>query len=49
MTGEVRVLIGVGAGLAALPAVFYLTEAGAKALRAGHAAFGPAPAGAGLL
>ncbi|MFB9199901.1 hypothetical protein ACIBIZ_22055 [Nonomuraea spiralis] len=49
MTGEVRALIGVGAGLIAVPPVFYLTEAGARALRAGQAAFAPAPAGPGLL
>jgi hypothetical protein len=36
-------------GLLALPAVYYLTEAGARGLRAGHAAFTAAPAGLGWL
>lgn len=46
---EVRHLIGVVAGLAALPLVYYLTEAGARALRAAYAEFRPAPAGLGYL
>lgn len=49
VTGEVRALIGVGAGLTAVPPVYYLTEAGARALRTGQAAFAPAPAGLGFL
>jgi hypothetical protein len=49
VTPEVRHLIAAGAGLAAFPPVCYLTEAGARALREGYAAFGPAPAGLGYL
>ncbi len=41
--------MGAAAGLAALLPVYYLTEAGAKALRAGAAEAGPAPAGLGCL
>ncbi|MEU0571896.1 hypothetical protein ABZ297_41755, partial [Nonomuraea sp. NPDC005983] len=44
-----RHLIGVAAGLAALPAVYYLTESGARALRTAYTAFGPGPAGLGYL
>ncbi|MEW9550908.1 hypothetical protein [Nonomuraea sp. NPDC050783] len=42
-------LLGGAAGLAALVPVYYLTEAAARALRAGTVAAGPAPAGLGLL
>lgn len=41
--------MGAAAGVAALVPVYYLTEAGAKALRAGTAEAGPAPAGAAYL
>ncbi|MEV0347472.1 hypothetical protein AB0H88_17045 [Nonomuraea sp. NPDC050680] len=49
MSPQVRHLIGAVAGSAALPLVYYLTEAGARALRAAYAAFRPAPAGLGYL
>ncbi|NRQ31203.1 hypothetical protein HII36_05050 [Nonomuraea sp. NN258] len=49
MTDEVRRLIASVAGLAALPPVYYLTEAGARALRTAQAGFGPAPAALGYL
>ncbi|MCK2219238.1 hypothetical protein MF672_036405 [Actinomadura sp. ATCC 31491] len=44
-----RHLLGAAAGLAALVPVYYLTEAGARALREGTAAAGPSPAGLGCL
>ncbi|MEV5890311.1 hypothetical protein [Nonomuraea fuscirosea] len=44
-----RRLMGAVAGLAALVPVYYLTEAAARALRAGNAAFAPAPAALGYL
>lgn len=44
-----RHLLGATAGVAALVPVYYLTEAAARALRSGNAAFGPAPAGLGYL
>ncbi|GAA3600328.1 hypothetical protein GCM10022419_100490 [Nonomuraea rosea] len=46
---ETRRLLGAVAGLGALLPVYYLTEAAARALRAGNATFGPAPAGLGYL
>ncbi|GGO63762.1 hypothetical protein [Nonomuraea cavernae] len=49
MSREIRHLIGVVTGLAALPLVYYLTEAGARGLRAAHAAFSPGPQGLGHL
>ncbi|MGI5291195.1 hypothetical protein ACQEVF_48905 [Nonomuraea polychroma] len=49
MTRESRHVMGAAAGLAALVPVYYLTEAGAKALRMGTAAAGPAPAGLACL
>jgi hypothetical protein len=49
VTREVRHLIGAAAGLAALPVVYYLTEAGARALRAAYTAFAPGAAGLGYL
>ncbi|NUW38895.1 hypothetical protein [Nonomuraea rhodomycinica] len=44
-----RRVIGTAAGLAALPVVYYLTEAGARALRDAYTSFAPGPAGLGLL
>ncbi|MFD9948463.1 hypothetical protein ACFWYW_44125 [Nonomuraea sp. NPDC059023] len=44
-----RHLAATAVGLLALPAVYYLTEAGARALRAGYTGFGPSPAGFGYL
>lgn len=44
-----RRLLGAVAGLAALVPVYYLTEAAARALRAGNAAFAPAPGALGYL
>ncbi|GAA3193330.1 hypothetical protein GCM10010486_73250 [Nonomuraea roseoviolacea subsp. carminata] len=44
-----RRVIGTVAGLAALPVVYYLTEAGARALRDAYTSFAPGPAGLGLL
>ncbi|TMR21158.1 hypothetical protein ETD86_16385 [Nonomuraea turkmeniaca] len=49
MTRESRHLMGAVAGLAALVPVYYLTEAGAKALRMGAAEGGPAPVGLACL
>ncbi|MGW0809666.1 hypothetical protein [Nonomuraea sp. NPDC002799] len=46
---QARLLLGAATGLAAIAPVYYLTEAAARALRAGHATFGPAPAGLGYL
>ncbi|MGN9844067.1 hypothetical protein ACTMTI_38675 [Nonomuraea sp. H19] len=46
---EARHLMGAAAGLAALAPVYYLTEAGAKALRTGLATAVPAPAGLACL
>lgn len=45
----VRHLVGIAVGLVALPALYYLTEAGARALRDGYATFSPSPAGLGYL
>ncbi|WP_327092882.1 hypothetical protein OIE66_20235 [Nonomuraea sp. NBC_01738] len=45
----VRHLVGALAGLVALPALYYLTEAGARALRLGYAGFSASPAGLGYL
>ena len=47
MAREVRHLIGVAAGLVALPLVYYLSEAGARAVRAAYTAFAPGPTGLG--
>ncbi|MFI6503126.1 hypothetical protein [Nonomuraea typhae] len=44
-----RHVAGAVVGLFALPAVYYLTEAGARALRAGYTGFVPGPAGFGCL
>ncbi|WP_344887852.1 hypothetical protein, partial [Nonomuraea antimicrobica] len=44
-----RRLLGAATGLAALVPVYYLTEAAARALRAGVTAFDPAPSGLGYL
>jgi hypothetical protein len=44
-----RSLLAAAAGLAALAPVYYLTEAAARCLRAGHTAFIPAPTGLAFL
>ncbi|WP_214316603.1 hypothetical protein [Nonomuraea sediminis] len=44
-----RHLIGTAAGLVALPLVYYLTEAGARALRVAYTAFDPGTAGLACL
>ncbi|MEU4509585.1 hypothetical protein AB0G05_08835 [Nonomuraea wenchangensis] len=49
MSRGLRHLLGAVAGLAALAPVYYLTEAGARELRAGTVAAGPSPAGLGCL
>ncbi|WP_043617032.1 hypothetical protein [Nonomuraea candida] len=43
------ILVAALAGIAALAPVYYLTDAAARALRAGQAAFAPAPAGLAYL
>ncbi|MEV4550439.1 hypothetical protein ACI2LC_24855 [Nonomuraea wenchangensis] len=49
MSRGLRHLLGAVTGLAALAPVYYLTEAGARALRAGTVAAGPSPTGLGCL
>ncbi|MFI6995221.1 hypothetical protein [Nonomuraea wenchangensis] len=49
MSRGLRHLLGAVTGLAALAPVYYLTEAGARALRAGTVAAGPSPVGLGCL
>ncbi|MDR8410158.1 hypothetical protein MTP10_15600 [Nonomuraea sp. 3-1Str] len=49
LRGVIGIVIGTVAGLAALPVVYYLTEAGARALRTAYTSFAPGPAGLGLL
>ncbi|TDD22969.1 hypothetical protein [Nonomuraea diastatica] len=49
MNHGTRQVMGAVAGLAALIPIYYLTEAAARALRAGVATFGPAPSGLAYL
>ncbi|NBE97663.1 hypothetical protein FE391_19545 [Nonomuraea sp. KC401] len=49
MNHGTRLAMGAVAGLTALIPVYYLTEAAARALRAGVATFGPAPYGLAYL